>query len=197
MENQTLNNEKQLAIISEMIASTRSRLSEDGFHVILWGILIVISCLVQYIMIQFLNMHHESNYVWLIMPIIGTPVSIIYGYKQSKEQKVKTLIDEFYGYIWIGFWISLLCVTLISLAYKHSPTSFILVTMGFAVFIAGVVLKFKPLILGAVVFWISSFLYFYVGESTAQLLVFAASVVLGYIIPGLLLRKEYKAQSHV
>jgi hypothetical protein len=69
--------------------------------------------------------------------------------------------------------------------------------MGFAVFIAGVVLKFKPLILGAVVFWISSFLYFYVGESSAQLLVFAGSVVLGYIIPGLMLRKEYKAQNHV
>jgi hypothetical protein len=131
------------------------------------------------------------------MPAIGTPVSILYGYKQSKEQKVKTLIDEFYGYIWIGFLISLLCVILISLAYKHSPTSFILVIMGFAVFIAGVVLKFKPLILGAVVFWISSFLYFYVGESSAQLLVFAGSVVLGYIIPGLLLRKEYKAQNHV
>ena len=197
MENQTLDNEKQLAIISEMIASTRNRLSEDGFHVIFWGILIVISCLAQYIMIQFFKMNHESNYVWLIMPAIGTPVSIIYGYKQSKEQKVKTLIDEFYGYIWIGFLISLLCVILISLAYKHSPTSFILVSMGFAVFIAGAVLKFKPLILGAVVFWISSFLYFYVGESSAQLLVFAGSVVLGYIIPGLMLRKEYKAQNHV
>lgn len=197
MENQTNENEKKLALISEMIASSRNRLSEDGFHVIFWGVLLVLSCLAQYIMIRFLNLTHQSNYVWLIMPLIGTPVSLWYGFKQSKTQRVKTYIDEFYGYIWLGFWISLLCVSLLSIAYHHSPTSFILVTMGFAVFVAGVILKFKPLIFGAIVFWISSFLYFYVGESGAQLLVFALSVILGYIVPGLLLRKEFKAQSHV
>jgi|688.fasta_scaffold569353_3 hypothetical protein len=194
MENQELNTEKNLALISEMIASTRNKISEDGFHVIFWGVLLVICCLVQYVMIKFFSIENESNYVWSVLPILGVPFSIWYGRKHSKDNQVKTFVDEFYKYIWIGFGISLFCVISISIAYQHSPTSFIMILMGFAVFVAGVILKFKPLIFGAIVFWISSFIYFYAQNYGPQLLVFAISIILGYIVPGILLRKQYKSQ---
>lgn len=197
MENQEINTEKNLALISEMIASTRNKISEDGFHVIFWGILLVACCIVQFVMIRFMNMANESNFVWTVLPILGVPFSVWYGKRQGNKRQVKTFVDEFYKYIWIGFGVSIFCVIYLSIAYKHSPTSFIMILMGFAVFVAGVVLKFKPLVYGAIVFWISSFIYFYANDYGPQLLVFAISIILGYIVPGILLRKQYKSQQNV
>ena len=194
MENQQLNSEKNLALISEMIATTRNNISEDGFHFLLWGVLIVLCCIIQFVMIEYLELPNESNYVWLLMPFIGAPISMWYGAKKRKEQRVKTFVDEFYKYIWVGFAISMFTVIFVSNCYKHSPTAFIMIITGFAVFVSGIVFKYKPLIIGAFVFWLAALLFFFVKSDAYQLLVFAVSIILGYIIPGLLLRSQYKTQ---
>jgi hypothetical protein len=72
-----------------------------------------------------------------------------------------------------------------------------MVITGFAVFMSGVILKFKPLIYGSFVFWLGSFGYYFMPSNSLQLLIFAVSVSLGYIIPGILLRKQFKGQSDV
>lgn len=197
MENKEFNSEKSLEIISEMIASTRNKFAEDGFHFLLWGIIIVICCLVQFIMIEFMQMPAESNYVWILMPFVGGPISMWYGAKHRKAQKVKTLIDEFYKYIWIGFGASMFCTIFLSVSYKHTPTPFILILMAFAVYISGIVLKFKPLVYGSIVFWVSSILIYFMPSDAYQLLLFAISVMIGYIIPGFLLRNTHKTNTHV
>jgi len=161
MENQEMNNEKSLAIIAEMIATTRNNISEDGFHFLLWGVILVACCLIQYVMISFMDMPRKSNYVWL------------------------------------GFGISLFCTIFLCGIYQHSPTAFIMIVTGFAVFMSGIILKFKPLIYGSFVFWLSSFGYYFMPSESLQLLIFAVSITLGYIIPGILLRKQFKSQSHV
>ena len=128
--------------------------------------------------------------MWVLMPFVGVPISIWYGRKNRMQRKVTTIIDEFYKYIWIGFGVSMFCVIFLSVSYQHTPTPFILVLMAFAVFISGITLKFKPLIYGSIIFWISAILLFYVQSDALQLLIFAGSVILGYIVPGFYLRKQ-------
>jgi|SRR6185437_751827 len=56
---------------------------------------------------------------------------------------------------------------------------------------AGRRLKFVPLIWGAVTCWVLAIVTTFVNFQTNMLLI-AAAVLLGYIIPGHLLRREYK-----
>lgn len=197
MENVELGAQKKLELISQMISSARNKFADDGFHLMLWGWLIILSCIVQFIMIEYVAMPTQSNWVWLLMPIIGTPISIWYGYTKSKEAKVESYIDSFYKFIWIGFFISIAATVFVSVKFGHSPTAFIMILMGLMVFIAGVILSFKYLIAGSIIFWIGAILLAFNPNDALQLLIFALSVLGGYIIPGMLLRRAYKKSNHV
>jgi low temperature requirement protein LtrA len=64
--------------------------------------------------------------------------------------------------------------------------------VGLATFISGAILRFSPLIIGAVVFWIASGIS-PLFSGVDFLLVYAAVIFLGYVIPGLMLAKKSQA----
>jgi cell division protein FtsX len=55
-------------------------------------------------------------------------------------------------------------------------------------------LKFKPLLYGAVVNWLGALAIFINTEFKYDMLISAAAVFIGYIIPGLILRSQYKKE---
>lgn len=193
MNQNPIENNKSIDLITEMISISRNKIIDDGKHFILWGVLVALCCFVQYFMIEFLEMLQESNVVWLILPIIGVPISIYMGKKSNNELQVKTVLTEIYHKLWLGFGISLGLIVFISIQYLHSPTSFILVLMGFSVYISYTILKFKPMLFGSIVFFCSSILFIYINSAANQVLLYGISVILGYIIPGFLLYKNRKS----
>lgn len=75
----------------------------------------------------------------------------------------------------------------LSLKLDAYPTPFILGVTAMATAVSGMMIRFRPLVAGAVIFLaaavVSSFL-----KGTDQLLVFAVAMGLGYLIPGYLIR---------
>jgi hypothetical protein len=67
----------------------------------------------------------------------------------------------------------------------------VMVTYATWLFISGGALKFKPLMAGGIVNWIFAAAGFFVSFQT-QVIFLALAVLLGYIIPGHLLRNKYK-----
>ena len=65
-----------------------------------------------------------------------------------------------------------------------------------ATFATGKILKFTPLLFGGIVFWLSAFICLKVVDES-QLIVQAVSTFLGYIIPGILLWRNFKAETNV
>ena len=65
----------------------------------------------------------------------------------------------------------------------------ILLLTAFATFLSGVTIKFKPLMMGGMVFWIAAIIGFTVAYET-QLLIASAAIVLGYLVPGYLLKSK-------
>jgi Flp pilus assembly protein TadB len=63
---------------------------------------------------------------------------------------------------------------------------------AFLMLIQGGALKFKPLFIGAVINWAGAVVMFYVKDLKYDMLITAAAVFIGYIIPGLMLRSQYK-----
>ena len=67
----------------------------------------------------------------------------------------------------------------------------VLMVYGLWLFISGGAIKFKPLIIGGIINWLIGIISFFV-PFDLQLLLLAAAVLLGYIIPGYMLKAKFQ-----
>jgi hypothetical protein len=82
----------------------------------------------------------------------------------------------------MAFGISLLIVIALSVQARVSPIPFILVLVGFATFVSGSLLRFAPLVLGAMAMWTGAAICLALGYHE-HLLVQGIATILGYLIP--------------
>jgi hypothetical protein len=186
---------ESLAIIQNMISTAKNNLTDDGFHFLLWGALVIIASFAQYALAQ---MQFQANYIpWYIMPVVGIPLAIIYEVRKKKHEKVKTHFDRIFGYLWTAVGITIFAVIFISIKSGiNSPIPFILAVVGLGTLVSGGIVRFTPLIIGGVVFWIAAFTACFF-EPATQLLINGIATFIGYIIPGVILWRNFKAESHV
>jgi hypothetical protein len=195
MNEKTLTHDESLQIIQRMILTAKNRITENGFHFILWGILIIIASLAEYF-IQKSDLGIQANLSWIVMPLIGVPTALVYEFRRNRTDHTRGFVDTWYKYLWLGFGITLVVTIAISVLQHMSPIPFILALVGFATFVSGTIYKSVPLIIGGIIFWISGLLCLLV-PPPEQLLINAAATLTGYIIPGILLWKNSKRESHV
>ncbi len=191
MENRetTLSSEKSLEIISEMINRTKMNIRHGAFHLLFWGWLVALLSLSEYFLDRFTTFEHPW-WVWgLTIP--GIFVSMIYGYRQGSRQAVQSYTERIYKWIWLAFIVALstLFVFLGVNEMMHKVGPFILLFAAFAVFLSGIVIKFKPLIFGAICIWVFSVFGIFAGPSIAPLAV-PAAVITGYLVPGYMLKNS-------
>lgn len=186
-EEKQLTQEESLKIIHEMIAAAKNDVKSESFTFLLWGYLVFIASISQLILYK-MNVPH-NDFVWLLMPLGGV-VTIIYVIKKNKTERTKTHVDEFLKYTWIAFGVGMGVIMFFnSMGQAMLPS--IMTLYGIGIFISGGALRFTPLIIGGIFCWVCALTGFLI-ENEYQLLVLAASVLGGYIIPGHLLRMNDK-----
>jgi len=188
MEN--LSPEESLRVIQTMIDKTKTSVADNSFYFLLWGWLVLIGALLQYILFVVVKspLHPVA---WNVM-FIGFIVSGIHGAK-AKGRRVRTYVDDGLTNIWLCLGIIQVLVVFAFLRFggwEYCYTAFILL-YSIGCFLTGRLLQFGPLVWGAVSCWALAILTTYVGLETKMLLM-AAAVLISYIIPGHLLRREYK-----
>lgn len=196
MNDTPLDPKKSFDIIDSIIAESQKQNHDNGFYFRLWGILVALSSTVQYVLLD-IGFGQESNLVWLVMSLIGAPISIYYGYRQSRKNihGTQSISEKIYGRVWLGFGISLAMVIFTAIHLRVTPLPFICVVVGLATFLSGRLLRFLPLTLGGIVFWACAIFASMFAQKEA-LLIYAASIVLGYLVPGFILWKKTKS-AHV
>lgn len=190
-----LSQEESLAIIQSMIDTARTNVAEDGFHLLLWGILVILCSIANYILIQ-MDMGNLGGLPWMIMPLIGVPIAMWYERSRKKAGYAKTHLDRQVAYLWWAYGITLFLIIFYSVSKELSPVPFILMITGMVTFASGLMLKFRPLVIGGIVFWLATVISF-VLPPIDHLLVEAVAIFLGYIIPGIILRKQANLAAHV
>lgn len=190
MESIEKTSQKSIALIESIIMEAKKEVSENGFHFILWGMLVVLSSLTQHILLAN-GVGDISNMVWIIMPLIGVPAAFIYEWKKGKTQTTKVRSNHAYSYLWLGFGATLALIIFIAVFQHLSPIPFILALAGLATFVSGAIFRYTPLILGGVVFWAGGLTCTFLNHGD-QLLVNACATAIGYIIPGVMLWKKSK-----
>jgi hypothetical protein len=192
MEEENFSPEKSLLVIQSMIDKTKASVADNSFYFLLWGWLVFLASIGQYVLkVIFDSPWHPV--VWSIN-IIGIVVSAYHGIKEGKKRRVKNYIDESLDYLWIAIVIAyfLFGFAFARIGWQNCYTFYMLL-YGIGSFVTGRLLKFSPLVWGAMASWalslVSTFMSFDI-----NILLCAAAILVSYIIPGYLLRKKYKEQ---
>lgn len=186
-EEETMSGQEGMLIIQQMIGQAKQQYSDESFDYLLWGWLVFIASLGHYSLAA--AGFSQPHLMWLLMPLGGV-ISFIYNYRKKKKEPVKTYIDEFIKYVLIAFLVCL-CIVLFNMQ-KLGLNCYPMIMMIYGVwlFISGGCLRFRPFIIGGITNWVLAVISFY-NDFGTQLLLLALAVLVGYIIPGYMLRNRY------
>ena len=183
-----LSQEESLRIIHEMISAAKNDVKADAFIFLLWGWLVFIASIAQFVLIL---MEKEYNSMpWMLMPIGGI-ITVIYSIRKGKKDKTKTNVTESLKYTWIAFTAALFIIMFFNTMEMFQVLPCIMVLYGMGLFLSGGAIQFKPLIFGGMFCWACAIAGFEI-QNMYQLLILAAAVFGGYIIPGYLLQMNNK-----
>jgi len=195
MSDEKIMTEKEsMELITSMINKAKNNFSEKGFLYLIWGWVILFCCITHFVGIYFYH-YQNISFVWLIMYLVVI-LQIFYLRKMKKNRRTKTYTGEINGSVWLVFTICLMLVIFICLAFKKYELidPLLLVLYGMPTFLSGVILKFKPLIIGAICCWALAIASVFINIDF-HLLLIACAVIAAWIIPGYLLKQKFKKEN--
>lgn len=183
-ETENLSANQSLDIIAQMINQAQGNVKGSSFHFLLWGWVVAIANLGMFTLIQ---LEYSRPYIVWLITIPAWLASMYYGFKHGQENRIVTHIDKISMWIWISYGICIFTLVFFGSAIHWNMNPVILLMTVVPTFISGIVIRFKPLVLGGISFWFFAIVCFLV-DPQYQYLVGALAVVTGYLIPGYLLR---------
>lgn len=176
---------ESVKIIEAMLKESRKSLSKNSFYFILWAAIMIPAGIIEWYLFG-------QKGFWLVWPIaggLGGIITFIYSMRQGKNAQVTTAADRISVYTWGAFGFCMIFAIFYALYLRQPPHALILMLAGGATFISGGISKFKPFVLGGVLLVAAAVVCGFFTEPIYHGLVFAAGLFVGYLVPGLMLRK--------
>jgi hypothetical protein len=190
MENQEPSTSAQkLEFIEQMIKTAQGNISGGSFHFLLWGWVIAIANLGHYYLMS-ISSHAHPQIIWLIC-LPAALMSWSHGYRQRKKSTTRTYTDRISMWLWIAMFPCLIIIIFFGYKTNFMINPLILLITGYATLQSGIIMKFKPLIIGGIIFWLASIAGF-LSSYENQTLIAALAIVIGYLIPGYMLKAKHK-----
>jgi FtsH-binding integral membrane protein len=197
MNQENFSAEQSLQVIHQMIEKAKNQFSENGHLYLLWGWLVFICSVAQFILLKFIK--YEYHYMVWMLTWLAVIYQVFYLRKQNRKQKIQTYADTMTGYIWISFFILLMLAGFAigktggENYYKLFGPVFLAI-YGVPTFLSGIFLRFKPLVIGGIGCWLLSIVAHFIPYDF-QLLLLSAAMIIAWIIPGYALQRRYKTQN--
>ena len=190
----TMTPEESIQFIRKSITNSRKNLKENGFYYLFWGWLLTFASVTNYFLIRYLHareMYEQifiaSSIAWGIFVAVGFIIMFFYKSKTGNRNLIITHLDRVLTTLWLSAGVIFVLIILFCYYDESYPTPYILAITGMATFISGMVVRFSPLIAGGVLFAVISIVSIFIPGLSQPLLV-AIALVLGFLIPGYLLK---------
>ena len=198
MNEENFDPKQSLLLIESMINRAKDKFAEDGSMYLLWGWLVFICSLLQFVLMHVFNYPYHYM-VWFVTWIVAI-YQVIYMRKKNRYRKVRTYTGYILGYVWLTFVIVIFLLAfligqLTTSEYYAHITPILLTVYGMPIFLSGVILRFKPLIFGGIGCWLLSIVAMLIENHDYQFLMIPAAMMIAWIIPGYLLRARYRLQT--
>lgn len=188
-----LSPQESLKLIQVMIETTKHTYSDQSPFFLLWGWAVMTGCLLQYYL-KVIADYPKHYYAWFITPA-ALAIHFFLLSRHRKKEKVKTYISEANTYLWIalGFSFAVLAFLFSKIGWQYCyPFYMLLYAVG--TYVSGSLIKFKPLIIGGAACFLLAIITVNLDFDT-QILMLALAIAISYIIPGHLLRLQYKKKN--
>jgi len=188
---------QSLEVIQTMINTARNQFSENGHLYLLWGWVVLVCSLAQFVLMNYVK--YEYHYMVWMLTWLAFIYQFIYLYRNKRKEKVRTYADSLIGFVWTAFIILMFLFGFLIAreagdnSYKFMGPAF-LALYGMPTFLSGVILKFRPLVIGGVACWLLCIATTYIPHEY-QLLMLALAMIIAWIIPGYAFRAKYKKEN--
>lgn len=201
-QEEPLSEQESLQIIQQMIQAAKEEQKDDGKGWILWGWLLFFTSV-----LTFVNIEYNWFSVALFWNLFGVLSVLMLVYTSvryffyNKINRVRTYTRDLFEKLNIGFFIFLVFI-IFSINLGVGPVkgfAFLIALYGFWILIYGTALNFRPSIIAAFITWAIGFAALFIHKFVDtvreqfqwMMLVHAAAVLCGYIIPGHIAYKEF------
>ena len=189
-QNKEMTAQQSLQLITETFNKSRKGiLRNSAKYFMLWGALLTLTSLVIYLLWH-LTGKPQWNFLWFAMPVIGYPAAALMGkYDVAVPQNE---VSKMLSGVWRVF--GAFAITLSTIAVFLVPMNvslIIVIIMGLAECMSGVLLKNWPVIICGFLLGVCGAVFAMLVKSEAQLLVFTLGGVL-LLVTGLIMKLQYK-----
>lgn len=185
-DSEKISPEESLLLISAMIRQAQGKVQRNAFYFLLWGWVITAANLGMYFLGRF-----EYPYPYAVWAIT-IPVwiyTMIKAAKGSSDRGSVSHFDRITSWLWIMFGVVIFTLVFFGYKINYQLNPVILLIGSLPTLVSGIMIRFKPLIFGGLIFWVLGIVSFLVSREF-QPLVGAAAIIGGYLIPGYLLKNS-------
>src|SRR5437773_5454744 len=156
MNEENFDPKQSLLLIESMINRAKDKFAEDGSMYLLWGWIVFICSLLQFVLLHFFKYPYHYM-VWMVTWIVAI-YQVVYIRKRSKYRNVRTYTAYILGYVWLTFVIVIFLLAfligqLTTSEYYAHITPILLTVYRMPIFLSGIILRFRPLIIGGIGCW--------------------------------------------
>src|SRR4028118_1978706 len=106
MEERKLTEQESLQLIQQMIQVAKEDHHENGDGWLIWGWLLFLASLSSAV-VSYLQLKHYVSWIWTATLGVGFVIYILFHVFRTREEKVKTYVQELLDRFGAGFFISL------------------------------------------------------------------------------------------
>lgn len=194
IEEQPPTHVQSIQLIEQMIRSAKNEHRENGSGWLNWGWLLFIASIASAIVMK-AGLYGIISKIWLGVLLVGGAIELFIYLRKRPPVLVKSYVEELLNKFERGFFISLIVmVTASFISGKVSAFGYYYILYAFWMFIHGSAIRFKPLLVGAVINWVAALAIFWVNDFFYAMVISAAAILTGYLIPGYMLKNQFNKQ---
>jgi hypothetical protein len=185
---------ESIDLIKDMIGKTKKAAAYSGDIYIVWGVLTLLAVLGTYLLV-ILKLYQYIWINWTVFMGAGFAYSVYQGITSERRADLVTFAGRILGYTWFACGVSLGILAFVApLAGLYSPhmiPALVATVIGIGFFITGKVVQWKFLVWLSFLWWAGGTGMMFI-KTESILLIFAFLMSLGYLVPGFILRANYK-----
>ncbi len=188
---------EDIQLIRDMIEKTKEKAAESWKFFSVWGILVIAGIIGNYTLVYF----KKFNAIWInwiVFMLIGVFLSIFYISKKEKTSGTRTYAQIAIGHLsfacGIAFMLAGFVFPMLKLySYEDIPV-IISMIVGILLFVIGGIYEWNLLKWSALLWWLGSVGMIFI-HWHYRALACVPLIILGYLVPGFILRSQYKKES--
>ncbi|MBC8181420.1 hypothetical protein H8E88_09880 [candidate division KSB1 bacterium] len=194
MDKNILTPEESFDLINKAISNFKMNYKESAKTFLLWGWMLTLASFSNFIILKFLHNNEAYGLMgiyslgnWAVFAIIGFIIQFFMLRNINKDKKVYSYLESYIKKLWIVTAASFFIATILCIKLEIAPPPIMLLIAGIATTTSGLLIKFRPLIIGGMSFFIFSIATTFVSNENIALIV-GAAIICGYLIPGYFLK---------